>query len=102
VRHGPELGREWGEYAADLIGLSTPAGDPEDPHAIVPLSRVLAHHRTALLDYADGTVPARRAAAAHQLDGLCLVADTYGLGVARRSERDAVRHVADMVKARVG
>jgi hypothetical protein len=102
VRHGLELGREWGEYAADLIGLSTPAEDPESPDAIVPLTRVLAHHRTALLDHADGTGPARRAAAAHQLDGMCLVADAYGLGVARRSERDAVRHVADMLKARVG
>ncbi len=102
VRHGPELAREWGEYAADLVGVSSPASDPDDPRAAVPFTRVLAHHRGALLDYADGTGPARRAAAAHQLDGLCLVADVYGLGVTRRSERDVVRHVADMVKARVG
>jgi len=102
VRHGPELGREWGEYAADLIGLSTSAGDPEDPHVMVPFTRLLAHHRAALLDYADGTGPARRAAAAHQLDGLCLVADTYGLRVTHRGERDAVRHVGDMLKERVG
>ena len=101
VRHGPALGREWGEYAADLIGLSTRSEDPEDPDAIVPITRVLAHHRTALLDYADGTGPARRTAATYQLDGLCLVADTYGLGIARRGERDAVRHVADVLKGRV-